>query len=117
MGTLRNDDDDGAASYVSTGHLPSPEQVQRWVDEAHRRYRSVTEGANAQVYPALARVPSDLFGIAAVGTSGNVYTAGDADYQFTIMSAAKPFIFALVCQALGAEPVRQLLGVNATGLP
>ena len=32
------------------------------------------------------------------------------------MSVAKPFVFALVCQVLGAEPVRQKLGVNATGL-
>jgi glutaminase len=30
---------------------------------------------------------------------------------------AKPFVFALACQALGAEEVRQKIGVNATGLP
>jgi glutaminase len=33
------------------------------------------------------------------------------------MSVAKPFVFALVCEMLGAEEVRQKLGVNATGLP
>ena len=33
------------------------------------------------------------------------------------MSVAKPFVFALVCEAFGAERVRQKLGVNATGLP
>jgi glutaminase len=103
--------------YVSTGHLPSPAQIQRWVDEAHERYRSVPDGENAQVYPALARVPSDMFGICAVGTSGNVYTAGDAASEFAIMSAAKPFVFALVCQSLGAADARERLGVNATGLP
>ena len=32
------------------------------------------------------------------------------------MSVAKPFVFALVCEACGAEDVRQRLGVNATGL-
>ena len=32
------------------------------------------------------------------------------------MSVAKPFVFALVCQVLGAGPVREKLGVNATGL-
>jgi glutaminase len=51
-----------------------------------------------------------------VGTSGNVYAVGDADYEFTIMSVSKPFIFALVCEALGQEQVRQSIGVNATGL-
>jgi glutaminase len=50
-----------------------------------------------------------------VGTSGNVFAVGDADYEFTIMSVSKPFIFALVCQALGVENVRQKIGVNATG--
>jgi hypothetical protein len=67
MGTLRAADGGGEASYVSTGHLPSPEQVQRWVDEAHQRYRSIAEGANSPVYPALERVPSELFGICVAG--------------------------------------------------
>jgi glutaminase len=33
------------------------------------------------------------------------------------MSVAKPFTFALICDTLGAERARQLLGTNATGLP
>jgi glutaminase len=33
------------------------------------------------------------------------------------MSVSKPFVFALVCEALGAETARDRLGVNATGLP
>jgi glutaminase len=69
------------------------------------------------VYPALARVPADLFGICIVATSGDVYAAGDAEREFTIMSVAKPFIFALVCQALGPDEVRAKVGVNATGRP
>jgi glutaminase len=103
--------------YVSTGHLPSPAQIQHWVDGAYERYRSITDGETAQVYPALASAPSGLFGICAVGTSGNVYTAGDARHRFAIMSAAKPFVFALVCQSRGAAEARNKLGVNATGLP
>ena len=34
---------------------------------------------------------------------GNVYAVGDAEHEFSIMSVSKPFVFALVCQALGAE--------------
>ena len=104
-----------AAPYISTGHLPPADLVTALVAEAHERFKSNTEGANSQVYPAMARVPSDLFGICMVGTSGNVYAAGDADYEFTIMSVSKPFIFALVSQVLGVEEVRQKIGVNATG--
>jgi glutaminase len=105
------------SSYVSTGHLPHPEQVRALVNEAYERYRSVAEGTNSDVYPALARVPSELFGICVVGTSGNIYAVGDAEHEFTIMSVSKPFVFALVCEALGHEAVRGKLGVNATGLP
>jgi glutaminase len=106
-----------AGWYVSTGHLPSPRQAQEAVDEAYRMYRSEASGATSQTYPALARVPGHLFGICVAGTSGNIYGAGDTRHEFTIMSVAKPFVFALVCDVLGDEPVRQKLGVNATGLP
>ena len=102
---------------MSTGHLPAPEQVRALVDEAYERYKSVSEGENSSVYPALARVPSDLFGVCVVGTSGNVYAVGDAEHEFTIMSVSKPFVFALVCEAIGHEEARRRLGVNATGLP
>jgi glutaminase len=112
MGALQHDD----APYVSTGQLPSPAQVRRAVDEAYTRYRMVAEGERSRVYPALARVPAGLFGICAVGTSGGVYATGDAEHGFAIMSVAKPFVFALICQALGPEAAREHLGVNATGL-
>ena len=60
---------------------------------------------------------SDLFGVCVVGTNGNVYQIGDADHEFSIMSVSKPFVFALICQRMGAEEARNRLGVNATGLP
>ena len=102
--------------FVSSGQLPAPEQVQALVEEAHARYKDNWEGANADYYPALARVPADLFGICLVSVNGSVYKAGDTDYEFAIMSVAKPFTFALVVQALGIEETRARLGLNATGL-
>jgi glutaminase len=103
--------------YVSTGHLPPAEHVIRLVDEAYERCRSNKDGKNSQVYPALAEVPSDLFGICVVGTNGEIYAVGDAEYEFSIMSVSKPFLFASVCQTVGAEEARRKLGANATGLP
>jgi glutaminase len=102
--------------YVSTGCLPPPDRVTTLVAEAYNRFKSNAEGKNSTVYPALARVPSNLFGVCVAGTSGNVYAVGDAECEFTIMSVSKPFVFALVCQELGVEDVRQKIGVNATGL-
>jgi glutaminase len=102
--------------YVSTGHLPTPDLITALVREAHQRFKSNTEGRNSDVYPALARVRSELFGVCVVGTSGSVYAAGDTDYEFSIMSVSKPFVFALVCQEIGAVQAREKLGANATGL-
>ena len=104
-------------SYVSTGHLPSPDDVSALVVEAYERFKTNSEGANSNVYPALEQVPSTLFGVCVAGTNGSVYAAGDAEYEFAIMSVSKPFVFALVCQAIGAESAREMLGVNSTGLP
>lgn len=104
-------------SFVSTGMLPAPDQVQAAVESAYARYQSDTGGENSAVYPALAQVPRDLFGICVVGTSGRIYAAGAVDHEFAIMSVSKPFVFALVCQTLGADQVRSRVGANATGLP
>jgi glutaminase len=104
-------------SFVSTGQLPTPDEVQSLINEAHRRFRDHSDGQNSQVYPALARVPSQLFGICIVGTGGNVYEAGDSRHEFSIMSVSKPFVFALICELLGPEQARGKIGVNATGYP
>ena len=101
--------------YVSTGHLPPVEDVQRLVLEAHTQFKSHTEGQNSQVYPALAKVQSELFGICVVGNSGKVYAAGDVDHEFSIMSVSKPFLFALICELIGPGEARAKLGANATG--
>jgi glutaminase len=108
-------DQSASSRHVSTGHLPSPDIVAALVAEAHSRFKSNSEGKTSSAYPALERVQGDLFGVSLVDADGNVYAAGDAEYEFTIMSVTKPFVFALVCQQLGVEETRQKIGVNATG--
>jgi glutaminase len=87
------------------------------VSEAHERFKSMSDGKVADYIPALAAVRGDLFGICVVRTSGETWAAGDADYEFSIQSVSKPFVFALICQAIGEDEARQKLGVNSTGLP
>ena len=101
--------------FVSTGRLPPAELVKQLVDAAHQEFKSNTDGKNSQVYPALAHVPSNLFGICVVGANGNVYAVGDSDHEFTIMSVSKPFVFALICEVLGPQVAREKIGMNATG--
>jgi glutaminase len=89
----------------------------RSVNRAYRRFKANNTGHTSDLFPALKNTPGELFGVCVVGTNGRVYAAGDADHEFSIMSVSKPFVFALVCQALGAEEARDKLGVNGTGLP
>jgi glutaminase len=103
--------------YVSTGDLPDRGRVPELLAEAHDRYRNDREGEVSAVYPALAEVRPDLFGLCVVGTDGADFAVGDAEHPFTVMSVSKPFVFALVCERIGPEEARALLGANATGMP
>jgi glutaminase len=104
-------------SPISTGHLPPTEQVRSLVAEAYSRYQSVDEGRVADYIPGLAQVPRHLFGLCVVEVNGAIDAAGNTDYEFSIQSVSKPFVFALICQAIGEDEARKKLGVNSTGLP
>src|SRR6185436_189906 len=101
---------ESARPFVSTGHLPDAATVTALLTETHERFASNTDGANSDVYPALARVPADLFGICVAATNGAVFEVGDTDVAFSVMSVSKPFVFALVCQEIGATRARKQLG-------
>ncbi len=102
-------------AYVSTGRLAPAERVREVLDVIHAELAPLTEGSNAQVYPALAAADPEQFGLCVVGTDGAMYECGDAGAGFGLMSVAKPFTFALVCAHLGPDRARDELGVNATG--
>ena len=82
------------------------------------RYRGVEDGAVADYIPALGRrVAPTCSASASRACAGASSPLGDADHHFSIQSVSKPFVFALVCQALGHDEARDKLGVNSTGLP
>lgn len=107
----------GELPFISTGRLPGRSRVAQLLAEAHDSYRGVTQGYPSQVYPALASADPGLFGVCLVDVDGTTHAVGDADHPFTIMSVAKPFVFAAVCEALGPQDARRRIGANATGLP
>ena len=103
-----------AAAY----RIPSDGELKAAVDEAHARFKNVTDGKNADYIPILATIPSELFGVAIATRSGKVYTAGDVDYRFSIQSVSKPFTAALVMQQYGGpQVIADKIGVEPTGLP
>ena len=50
--------------------------VQKAVDAAYAKFRTLKEGKNADYIPALAKVDPNLFGIAVVGVDGKVLYSG-----------------------------------------
>jgi glutaminase len=82
---------------------------------AYAKYKDLAEGKNADYIPALAKVPSNLFGIAVVTVDGQVYTVGDVDQLFSMQSISKVFTMAEVMQESGEKTVEDSVGVDATG--
>jgi len=107
---------DDQNDYVSTGALPPRETMRAMVGAAHERFRGVDEGRLADYIPALAAANAAWFGICVAGTHGEIFAVGDAEQTFSIQSVSKPFVFALVCDRLGAQEAASRLGVDATGL-
>ena len=110
-------DEASTPPVVSTGDLPDPGQLRDTLMAAYERYRSENGGSIADYIPALAQAPPERFGICVVGVRGASFEAGDADVAFSMQSVSKPFVFALVCEAIGYEAARDRLGVNSTGFP
>ncbi|BCS30900.1 glutaminase [Luteitalea sp. TBR-22] len=96
-------------------HAQAPADVQKAVDAAYAKYRTLKEGKNADYIPALAKVDPGLFGIAVVTTDGKVYTAGDVKTEVSIQSISKVFTMAQVIQEQGVDSIAKRIGVDATG--
>ncbi|KAA0918483.1 glutaminase [Dietzia sp. ANT_WB102] len=73
------------------------------------------DGQLADYIPELAAVDPDRFAVAACTMDGIVYTAGDADAEFTIQSMSKPFAYALALRDRGIEAVLKKVQVEPSG--
>jgi glutaminase len=73
------------------------------------------EGELEDSIPALLEADPDAFGLALVTADGDVYLAGDAEVEFTVQSAAKPFVYALALADAGRDEVLRRVGTEPTG--
>jgi len=95
--------------------MPSAEAIERAVKNAYESTKGDESGENADYIPVLAKVPSQLFGIAVVTVDGKTYKAGDVDYRFSIQSCSKVFTLCHVLQESGDQAVLAKIGVEPTG--
>jgi glutaminase len=95
--------------------IVDPKAAQAAVDAAYATYRGLQEGANADYIPALAKVDSNVYGIALITVDGRIYTAGDLDTVVSIQSISKVFTMAKVIEEQGPAAIRDNMGVDATG--
>jgi len=104
-------------SSVSGKSLPvlSAEHINAALDAAYAKYKDLKEGANADYIPALAKVDPNLFGIALVTATGEVYTKGDVSGEVSIQSISKVFTMARVIEESGPQVIADTMGVDATG--
>lgn len=101
---------------VSTGRLPGWDRVETLIGAAYERYLPHLGGSVADYIPLLAAADPAVFGLSVAEVDGSVHHAGAADTEFTIQSISKAFVYALVCDELGHEAVRERVGVDNTGL-
>jgi len=105
----------GTAAFAPSKKKPAGPDYQAIVERAYNTVQNVTEGKNADYIPALAEVPSDLFGMALVTVEGQVFATGDLNSEVSIQSISKVFTLARVIDEKGAEVIVEKVGVDATG--
>ncbi|MEH6587470.1 MAG: glutaminase A [Halioglobus sp.] len=103
-------------SAVSLAAPISPADYQQVVDDAYAKFKDEKGGANADYIPILATVPSEMFGVVIITREGDIYSAGELDYEFSIQSVSKPFTASLVMQKQGPRALREKIGVEPTGM-
>lgn len=100
---------------VSTTELYTNKNINATLEEAHKKFKGLKEGANADYIPALKKVDSELFGIVLVTVDGRVFDIGDIDKEFSIQSISKVFTLAEVMKEAGNKKIVDSVGVLATG--
>ncbi|KYH45932.1 glutaminase A [Branchiibius sp. NY16-3462-2] len=103
--------------YVSSGDLPGQDEADAWIGRAYDAFRTDADGTVSTVYPVLAEADPDKFAMCLTTVDGASITRGDLDQKFVLMSVSKSFVLALVCEQVGLDVVRRVVGVNPTGLP
>lgn len=111
------DDVEDVPQLARTGPVPEATWLDDQLERAHA-YAARHDGGEIATYiPALARADADDFGICVADVRGQLHEVGDTRRPFSIQSISKVFVYALLCDAVGHGRAREVVGVNATGMP
>lgn len=89
-------------------------QLNAWVVQAQAQ----SQGGQLPDYiPMLALANPSWFALQIQTVDGQIYTAGDVNLSFTLMSAIKPFVLLFLLQQLGKEVVFSHVGVSPSDQP
>jgi glutaminase len=89
--------------------------LERFLIQSHAEFGADNSGAVADYIPELKKANPAYFGVSLATVDGHVYEVGDSYVAFTIQSISKAYVFALALEALGAERVEAVIGVEPSG--
>ena len=89
--------------------------ISSYLDTILDEVRYKDAGANADYIPELADKNPNALGAAMCTTSGHIYSAGDAEVEFSIQSISKPFVYAMAVQEHGIDVVSEIVGMEPSG--
>lgn len=91
--------------------------IQAAVQTAHSDFTPDQGGKNASYIPYLASVDPALFGISVVTADGEVFEAGNSDFEFALESISKVFSMARAMDEVGLLQFHDKVGADPTGEP
>jgi glutaminase len=104
------------AQAVGTGAVPPGGRIDEVVAAAHALALDDRGGRVADYIPALAEADAGAFGLCVADVDGGLHEIGETRTPFSIQSISKAFVYALLCEEAGHERVREIVGVDNTGL-
>lgn len=89
--------------------------MENFIKELYQKYKNLNSGHLADYIPELATVDPGLFAISVTDISGRTISYGDTQFDFTLQSTSKPFMYGLALNQHGADYVHSRVGIEPSG--
>jgi glutaminase len=109
---------EGSHNIVGKTNVPGSKiksPIPDYLNLVLREIGSDNPGATASYIPELKDADPERIAIAVSTMDGYVYTAGDAEIEFSIQSISKAFVYAIALEEHGLEYVLKRIGVEPSG--